>query len=101
MLGPDGRTLPVLRLSDADAIASKPPSDRPVFRSCLSPTENRLAPLRFGAPEARFGKAPPAPFRPISAEKRPVWQPSQRYPDPAIEVLDASFGRYHLASAAV
>jgi gluconolactonase len=30
-----------------------------------------------------------------------VWQPSQRYPDPAIEVLDASFGRYRLASAAV
>jgi gluconolactonase len=30
-----------------------------------------------------------------------VWQPSQRYPDPAIEVLDASFARYRLASAAV
>jgi len=30
-----------------------------------------------------------------------VWQPSQRYPDPAIEILDASFARYRLASAAV
>jgi len=30
-----------------------------------------------------------------------LWQPSQRYPDPAIEVLDSSFARYRLASAAV
>jgi gluconolactonase len=30
-----------------------------------------------------------------------VWQPSQRYPDPAIEVLDASFARYRLVSAEV
>jgi len=30
-----------------------------------------------------------------------VWQPSQRYPDPAIEVLDPAFARYRLASAAV
>ena len=29
------------------------------------------------------------------------WQPSQRYPDPAVEVLDQSFARYRLNLAAV
>ncbi|QCI68811.1 SMP-30/gluconolactonase/LRE family protein [Phreatobacter stygius] len=30
-----------------------------------------------------------------------MWQPSQRYPDPAIEILDPSFAKYRLFSAAV
>ena len=30
-----------------------------------------------------------------------MWQPSERYPDPAIEVLDASFEKYRIFSAAV
>jgi gluconolactonase len=30
-----------------------------------------------------------------------VWQPSERYPDPAVEVLDPSFAQYRLFSAAV
>lgn len=30
-----------------------------------------------------------------------MWQPSQRYPDPAFQVLAPSFEKYHLASAAV
>ena len=29
------------------------------------------------------------------------WQPSSRYPDPAIKVLDPSFAKYRLANAAV
>src|SRR5262245_12001386 len=29
------------------------------------------------------------------------WQPSQRYPDPAIEILDPSFARYRIAQAKV
>src|SRR5947209_147544 len=29
------------------------------------------------------------------------WQPSERYPDPAIRTLDASFNKYRLALAAV
>jgi gluconolactonase len=29
------------------------------------------------------------------------WEPSQRYPDPAIHVLDPSFAKYHLVSAAI
>jgi len=29
------------------------------------------------------------------------WEPSQRYPDPAIHVLDPSFEKYHLVSAGV
>lgn len=29
------------------------------------------------------------------------WQPSQRYPDPAIKILDPSFGRYRLALAKI
>ena len=29
------------------------------------------------------------------------WEPSQRYPDPAIHALDPSFAKYHLVSAAV
>jgi gluconolactonase len=30
-----------------------------------------------------------------------VWQPSERYPDPAVEILDPSFAQYRLFSAAV
>lgn len=30
-----------------------------------------------------------------------MWQPAERYPDPAIEILDASFERYRLFNAAV
>ena len=30
-----------------------------------------------------------------------MWQPSERYPDPAIEILDPSFERYCVFSAAV
>ena len=30
-----------------------------------------------------------------------MWQPSARYPDPAIEILDPSFERYRVFSAAV
>lgn len=30
-----------------------------------------------------------------------MWQPSERYPDPAIEILDASFERYRLFNASV
>ncbi len=29
------------------------------------------------------------------------WRPSQRYPDPAVESLDASFDKYRIATAAV
>jgi gluconolactonase len=31
----------------------------------------------------------------------PAWAPTQRYPDPAVQVLDPSFARYHLPLAAV
>lgn len=30
-----------------------------------------------------------------------MWHPAQRYPDPAIEILDPRFARYRLMSAAV
>ena len=30
-----------------------------------------------------------------------MWQPSERYPDPAIQVLDPRFARYRLPLAAV
>ena len=30
-----------------------------------------------------------------------MWQPSERYPDPAVEVLDAAFEKYRIFSAAV
>ncbi len=30
-----------------------------------------------------------------------MWQPSERYPDPAVEVIDPSFARYRLFHAAV
>jgi gluconolactonase len=29
------------------------------------------------------------------------WEPSERYPDPAIQILDPSFARYRLALASV
>jgi gluconolactonase len=31
----------------------------------------------------------------------PMWQPSERYPDPAVRVLDPVFGKYRLALASV
>jgi len=34
-------------------------------------------------------------------EAPPPWQPSERYPDPAIEVLDPSFAKYRIFNAAV
>jgi gluconolactonase len=38
----------------------------------------------------------------MTADETPDrWRPSERYPDPAIEVLDASFAKYRLFSAAV
>jgi gluconolactonase len=30
-----------------------------------------------------------------------VWQPSERYPDPAIHILDPQFEKYHLAAASI
>jgi gluconolactonase len=41
-------------------------------------------------------------LRPGGGLRRPaMWEPSQRYPDPAIRALDPSFGKYHLALAGV
>ena len=41
------------------------------------------------------------PCRRTAPETGPVWQPSTFYPDPAVEVIDESFGRYRIFSAAV
>jgi gluconolactonase len=30
-----------------------------------------------------------------------AWEPNDRYPDPAIQVLDPSFGKYRLLNASV
>ena len=37
----------------------------------------------------------------LLSRARADWQPSQRYPDPAIKILDPSFAKYRLASAKV
>ena len=34
-------------------------------------------------------------------EEEPRWQPTERYPDPAVEVLDPNFGKYRIFNAAV
>jgi gluconolactonase len=34
-------------------------------------------------------------------EGPPRWRPSERYPDPAVEVLDPSFAKYRIFNAAV
>ena len=39
-------------------------------------------------------------LQPISSVEAP-WQPSQRYPDPAVRIIDQSFARYRLNLAAV
>jgi gluconolactonase len=39
------------------------------------------------------------PDHPTAAET--LWQPSQRYPDPAVQILDQSFAKYRLNLAAV
>ena len=36
-----------------------------------------------------------------SASPAGGWQPSLRYPDPAVEVVDQSFAKYRLALASV
>ncbi len=36
-----------------------------------------------------------------SLEKPSLWQPSTRYPDPAFEIIDPSFAKYRIFSAAV
>ena len=30
-----------------------------------------------------------------------AWEPSERYPDPAIQILDPSFAKYRIANAGV
>ena len=37
----------------------------------------------------------------LRSDNRVAWQPSQRYPDPAVQVLDQSFTRYRLNLASV
>jgi len=34
-------------------------------------------------------------------EEEPRWQPRERYPDPAVEVLDPRFAKYRIFNAAV
>jgi gluconolactonase len=41
------------------------------------------------------------PARPADEQVSARWQPSERYPDPAVEVLDPSFAKYRIFSAAV
>ena len=37
----------------------------------------------------------------IAARAHGQWQPSQRYPDPAIRILDPAFAKYRVSSAKV
>lgn len=37
----------------------------------------------------------------LTSAHAPSWQPSQRYPDPAVQVLDQSFARYRLNLASI
>jgi hypothetical protein len=37
----------------------------------------------------------------LSSANAVPWQPSQRYPDPAIQILDQSFDRYRIKQASV
>ena len=37
----------------------------------------------------------------MQSEPSQAWQPSQRYPDPAVEILDQSFAKYRLNLASV
>jgi gluconolactonase len=37
----------------------------------------------------------------LAGPARAQWQPAERYPDPAVRLLDPSFGRYRLAAGAV
>ena len=43
----------------------------------------------------------PMPSSDLRSENIVPWQPSQRYPDPAIQILDQSFARYRVNSASV
>ena len=36
--------------------------------------------------------------REIGVRGNAMWEPSQRYPDPTVQVLDASFNQYRLAT---
>jgi gluconolactonase len=37
----------------------------------------------------------------VSSSAFAGWEPAQRYPDPAVEILDPSFAKYRLALASV
>ena len=52
----------------------------------------------------RPGLRPSEPFPRAPVQTKgdsALWQPSERYPDPAIEILDPSFAHYRLFHAAV
>src|SRR2546429_7221443 len=51
--------------------------------------------------KAGAGVAALAAVRRTAAQPAAPWQPSQRYPDPAIKIVDPSFARYRLALAKV
>src|ERR1700730_1315181 len=51
--------------------------------------------------KAGAGVAALAAMRRPVAQAAPSWQPSQRYPDPAVKIVDPSFARYRLALAKV
>jgi sugar lactone lactonase YvrE len=55
----------------------------------MEPTKRQF--LKAGARAAALDAMPRA-----AAQAAAPWQPSQRYPDPAIKMVDPSFGRYRL-----
>ncbi len=52
--------------------------------------------LKVGAGVAALAAMPRT-----AAQTAAPWQPSQRYPDPSVKIVDPSFGRYRLGLAKV
>src|SRR5256885_9522348 len=51
--------------------------------------------------KAAAGVAALAAVPRTAAQTAAPWQPSQRYPDPSVKIVDPSFGRYRLGLAKV
>jgi gluconolactonase len=62
---------------------------------------NRRSLLTAGAAAMAMAAAPRAFSQAAQSAPSPQWQPSQRYPDPSIKILDPSFARYRIAQTKV
>ena len=83
-------------------IRRQPDVHRPVVGRGCRPDVSPLALTDDGGGRSRLAITPHPPHhKRNNRANMTMWQPSQRYPDPAVQVLHASFNRYRLPLASV